>query len=278
MTSVLDGDPRARPVLGHRRAHHRHAAGRPRRRRRQGRAAGRRPLPGHCRLRRLAAGPPQRRAQPEGDRGPATGSSCLVDDADVVLEAFCAGHDGPPPARCRYAAGPQPAAGRLLDHGLRAARRHIATGRATRRSSPPGSASSTSSAATTVVPSPTCTVRSRSSLTWRSPKAWSPGSPRPGPIFTYTPWLSMGTAFLATTGINAALFARERTGRGQHVETSLLQAALTETAVEVAAGRKTRRARLPVVGLRPAGTEGVLQVRRRSMGPAMGATPPLRAQ
>ena len=62
------------------------------------------------------------------------------------------------------------------------------------------------------------------------PEGMEPGSPRAGPIFTYTPWLSMGTAFLATTGINAALFARVHTGRGQHVETSLLQAALTETA------------------------------------------------
>src|ERR1700681_4869839 len=49
------------------------------------------------------------------------------------------------------------------------------------------------------------------------PDGMEPGSPRSGPIFTYTPWLSMGAAFLATTGINAALFAREHTGRGQHV-------------------------------------------------------------
>jgi crotonobetainyl-CoA:carnitine CoA-transferase CaiB-like acyl-CoA transferase len=62
------------------------------------------------------------------------------------------------------------------------------------------------------------------------PDGMEPGSPREGPIFTYTPWLSMGTAFLATTGISAALFAREHTGRGQHVETSLLQAALSGTA------------------------------------------------
>jgi crotonobetainyl-CoA:carnitine CoA-transferase CaiB-like acyl-CoA transferase len=62
------------------------------------------------------------------------------------------------------------------------------------------------------------------------PEGMEPGSPRSGPIFTYTPWLSMGTAFLATTGISAALFAREQTGRGQHVETSLLQAALSATA------------------------------------------------
>jgi crotonobetainyl-CoA:carnitine CoA-transferase CaiB-like acyl-CoA transferase len=62
------------------------------------------------------------------------------------------------------------------------------------------------------------------------PEGMAPGSPREGPIFTYTPWLSMCTAFLATMGISAALLAREQTGRGQHVETSLLQAALTVTA------------------------------------------------
>ena len=62
------------------------------------------------------------------------------------------------------------------------------------------------------------------------PDGMAPGSPREGPIFTYTPWLSMCTSFLATMGISAALLARLRTGRGQRVETSLLQAALTVTA------------------------------------------------
>ena len=62
------------------------------------------------------------------------------------------------------------------------------------------------------------------------PDGMEPGSPRSGPIFTYTPWPSMAAAFLAAVGINAALLARERTGRGQHVETSLLQAAFSLTA------------------------------------------------
>jgi crotonobetainyl-CoA:carnitine CoA-transferase CaiB-like acyl-CoA transferase len=62
------------------------------------------------------------------------------------------------------------------------------------------------------------------------PEGMAPGAPREGPIFTYTPWPSMCAAFLATTGVSAALLARERTGRGQHVETSLLQAALSLTA------------------------------------------------
>jgi crotonobetainyl-CoA:carnitine CoA-transferase CaiB-like acyl-CoA transferase len=62
------------------------------------------------------------------------------------------------------------------------------------------------------------------------PAGMAPGAPREGPIFTYTPWPSLCAAFLATTGINAALFAREHTRRGQHVQTSLLQAALSLTA------------------------------------------------
>jgi crotonobetainyl-CoA:carnitine CoA-transferase CaiB-like acyl-CoA transferase len=61
------------------------------------------------------------------------------------------------------------------------------------------------------------------------PEGMPPGPPRPGPIFTHTPWPSLCAAYLATMGINAALLARERDGLGQHVETSLLQAALALT-------------------------------------------------
>ena len=61
------------------------------------------------------------------------------------------------------------------------------------------------------------------------PEGMPPGPPRPGPIFTHTPWPSLCAAYLATMGINAALLARERDGQGQHVETSLLQAALALT-------------------------------------------------
>jgi crotonobetainyl-CoA:carnitine CoA-transferase CaiB-like acyl-CoA transferase len=62
------------------------------------------------------------------------------------------------------------------------------------------------------------------------PDGMAPGADRPGPIFTYTPWLSMASAFIATTAINAALYCRLLTGRGQHLRTSLLQAAMTVTA------------------------------------------------
>ena len=50
-----------------------------------------------------------------------------------------------------------------------------------------------------------------------------------GPVFLHQPLPSLGAAYLASTTINAALHAREVTGRGQWVETSLLQGSLTWT-------------------------------------------------
>ncbi|HVV30840.1 MAG TPA: CoA transferase [Mycobacteriales bacterium] len=49
------------------------------------------------------------------------------------------------------------------------------------------------------------------------------------PVFLYVPLASYGAAMLATTGIHAALHAREVTGEGQWVETSLAQGALLWT-------------------------------------------------
>ena len=48
---------------------------------------------------------------------------------------------------------------------------------------------------------------------------------RAAPIFTATPVASYGAAQLALHGILAAILARESTGRGDHVSTSLLQGA-----------------------------------------------------
>jgi len=56
------------------------------------------------------------------------------------------------------------------------------------------------------------------------------GAPRPGPLFTASYWPSLGAFFTASTAISAALRAREITGRGQWVETSLLQGALASMA------------------------------------------------
>lgn len=58
------------------------------------------------------------------------------------------------------------------------------------------------------------------------PDDYLQGAPRPGPLFVASHWPSLGACFSATTGISAALYARERTGRGQLVETSLLRGAL----------------------------------------------------
>ena len=58
------------------------------------------------------------------------------------------------------------------------------------------------------------------------PPEWLQGAPRPGPLFPASHWPSLGAFFAASTAISAALRAREITGRGQRVETSLLQGAL----------------------------------------------------
>ncbi len=52
---------------------------------------------------------------------------------------------------------------------------------------------------------------------------------REGPIYQALPWPSIGAALLATVGISAALRAREITGLGQVVSTSLLSGALLTT-------------------------------------------------
>lgn len=52
------------------------------------------------------------------------------------------------------------------------------------------------------------------------------GPPREGPVFPASRFPSLGAAYAATAGISAALRAREQTGRGQRVDTSLLQGAL----------------------------------------------------
>ncbi len=58
------------------------------------------------------------------------------------------------------------------------------------------------------------------------PMDWLQGAPRPGPLYPASYWPSLGAFFTASTAISAALRAREITGRGQWVETSLLQGAM----------------------------------------------------
>jgi crotonobetainyl-CoA:carnitine CoA-transferase CaiB-like acyl-CoA transferase len=66
-------------------------------------------------------------------------------------------------------------------------------------------------------------VQASSGQQWEQP-GW-----RPGPVFLHMPMPSMGAMFLVPTGIITALIARETTGRGQHVRTSLFQGALLYT-------------------------------------------------
>src|SRR5260370_11354288 len=58
---------------------------------------------------------------------------------------------------------------------------------------------------------------------------WEQPGWRPGPIFLAMPLPSMGAIYLVASGVLAALLARESTGRGQHVPTSLLQGVLLYT-------------------------------------------------
>src|SRR5262245_49078502 len=58
-----------------------------------------------------------------------------------------------------------------------------------------------------------------------SGQQWEQPGWRPGPIFLPMPMPSSGMIWLVPCGILSALHAREETGRGQHVQTSLLQGA-----------------------------------------------------
>ncbi|ARS26745.1 CaiB/BaiF CoA-transferase family protein [Sphingomonas sp. KC8] len=58
------------------------------------------------------------------------------------------------------------------------------------------------------------------------PESIRTGSARRGPIFSASPAPSVSAAYLAVLGVSAALRARELTGLGQHVGTSLMQGAI----------------------------------------------------
>jgi len=63
----------------------------------------------------------------------------------------------------------------------------------------------------------------------RSGQQWETTSFRNGPVFLHNPVASMGAAMLVPIAIMSALVARDRTGRGQRVEVSLLQGVLSLT-------------------------------------------------
>jgi crotonobetainyl-CoA:carnitine CoA-transferase CaiB-like acyl-CoA transferase len=62
-----------------------------------------------------------------------------------------------------------------------------------------------------------------------APEGLVRGADRSGPVFPRTPWPSIGATYFAALGIAAALRARQVSGLGQRVTTSLLQGALAAT-------------------------------------------------
>ena len=74
---------------------------------------------------------------------------------------------------------------------------------------------------------------------YEAPEGCMIGAPRSGPLFSGIPWISLATFYNASIAINAALVAREVTGKGQHVHTSMLQGALATT---VGAWQRAERA------------------------------------
>lgn len=72
-----------------------------------------------------------------------------------------------------------------------------------------------------------------------TPLEMQQGAPRPGPLFPSSRWPSLGASYAATTAISAALRAREITGSGQWVETSLLQGGLSAGVMSFARAEKT---------------------------------------
>jgi crotonobetainyl-CoA:carnitine CoA-transferase CaiB-like acyl-CoA transferase len=67
------------------------------------------------------------------------------------------------------------------------------------------------------------TVQARSGMQSEQP-GW-----RPGPVYLHFPAPSMAACFLLAAGVLSALIARQSTGRGQHVQTSLYQGVLAYT-------------------------------------------------
>jgi crotonobetainyl-CoA:carnitine CoA-transferase CaiB-like acyl-CoA transferase len=63
----------------------------------------------------------------------------------------------------------------------------------------------------------------------RTGQQWENTAFRSGPMFLRSPVASLGAMFLVPIGIMAALLSRERSGRGQRVEVSLLQGVLSLT-------------------------------------------------
>ncbi len=110
-----------------------------------------------------------------------------------------------------------------------------------------------------------------------APEGRRRGTSRSGPIFPRTPWPSLGAAYLATLGTTAALRARELTGEGQHVHTSLLEGALAAVCLNWQRVENPDAAPVLDVADGLPLDRGALRVRRRPLGAPLDGAAPLGA-
>ena len=73
-------------------------------------------------------------------------------------------------------------------------------------------------------------------------------SSRPGPVHVIHPLPSVGAGILAAQGIAASLYAREKTGRGRKIDTSLMAGALLFAPKAIGEGLKQRTLQRATVG------------------------------
>jgi len=107
------------------------------------------------------------------------------------------------------------------------------------------------------------------------PEGMEPGSPRDGPIFTYTPWLSFYAALNATLGS----VLRCSPGNAQDAASTSRHRCserLSRDGVEVDPGRGQRLPPLPHLGVRPPSDEGHVRMLRWALDPAVGPEPGVR--
>ena len=100
---------------------------------------------------------------------------------------------------------------------------------------------------------------------------WVQGANRDGPLFVASPWPSLGAMFSAITGISGALFAREKSGRGQKVFNFALSRRARLRQRGLAKSGKSRCGRVQYVDHGFGESERPFPVRRREMDSQLGA-------